>query len=159
MVAAGLVDVTFETQKFWDAQADTFDDEADHGLRDAAVRGAWSRLLLFLLPDVPASVADLGYGTGSLSVLLAQAGYDVAGLDLSTRRLPVTAQVGGQDVPVVAPVPDQVRPGRPRFGQPVHEHRGPRVQTAVLVDRQRHHDRPAYASGRSGHGGQGVSRS
>ena len=94
MVAAGLVDVTFETQKFWDAQADTFDDEADHGLRDAAVRGAWSRLLLFSLPDVPASVADLGYGTGSLSVLLAQAGYDVAGLDLSTRRLPVTAQVG-----------------------------------------------------------------
>jgi SAM-dependent methyltransferase len=82
-----MIGVTLETQKFWDAEADTFDDEADHGLRDAAVRGAWSRLLLPLLPDVPASVADLGCGTGSLSVLLAQAGYDVAGLDLSPRMV------------------------------------------------------------------------
>ena len=59
------------------------------------------------------------------------------------RRLPVTAQVGGEDVPVVAPVPDQVRPGRARLGQPVHEHHGPRVRAAVPVDRQRHHGRSA----------------
>ena len=30
----------------WDAAAATFDDEADHGLRDPAVRAAWAALLL-----------------------------------------------------------------------------------------------------------------
>ena len=31
---------------YWDDQADTFDDGADHGLRDPRVREAWRRLLL-----------------------------------------------------------------------------------------------------------------
>src|SRR4051812_118004 len=67
----------------WDAQAATFDDEPDHGLTDPAVRAAWSSLLLPLLPTPPASVADIGCGTGSLSVLLAEAGHDVRGVDSS----------------------------------------------------------------------------
>jgi len=72
---------------YWDTQAPTFDDEADHGLRDLDVREAWRDLLLPLLPRVPATVADLGCGTGSLSVLLAEAGYDVRGVDLSARMV------------------------------------------------------------------------
>ncbi len=51
---------------FWDAQAAEFDDEPDHGLRDAIVRAAWKRLLLSEMPAAPASVVDLGCGTGSL---------------------------------------------------------------------------------------------
>ena len=35
----------------WDAEADTFDEPADHGLHDPAVRDAWRRLLLGLLPE------------------------------------------------------------------------------------------------------------
>jgi 2-polyprenyl-3-methyl-5-hydroxy-6-metoxy-1,4-benzoquinol methylase len=65
----------------WDQQAATFDDEPDHGLRDPAVRDAWIALLTPVLPDPPASIVDLGCGTGSLSVLLAQAGHHVHGLD------------------------------------------------------------------------------
>ena len=42
---------------------------------------AWRRLLLGHLPPAPAAVADIGCGTGSLSVLLAEAGYTVTGLD------------------------------------------------------------------------------
>jgi hypothetical protein len=38
------------------------------------------------------------------------------------RRLPVTEKVGGEDLPVVTQVPDQLRPGRARLGQPVYEH-------------------------------------
>lgn len=72
-----------ETQEFWDEQAADFDDEADHGLRDPAVRAAWAGLLLPLLPPAPSRVADLGCGTGSLSVLVAGAGHDVLGVDLS----------------------------------------------------------------------------
>lgn len=72
-----------ETRAAWDAEAATFDDEPDHGLRDAVTREAWRTLLLEHLPPAPARVADLGCGTGTLSVLLAEAGYDVAGVDLS----------------------------------------------------------------------------
>jgi SAM-dependent methyltransferase len=66
---------------YWDSQAGAFDEEADHGLRDPRVRDAWRRLLLAHLPAAPAAVADLGCGTGSLSVLLAGDGYAVTGLD------------------------------------------------------------------------------
>jgi len=62
---------------YWDDQADTFDEEADHGLRDPQVREAWRRLLLAHLPAAPAAIADIGCGTGSLSVLLAGEGYAV----------------------------------------------------------------------------------
>ncbi|MET9224307.1 class I SAM-dependent methyltransferase [Lentzea sp. NPDC003310] len=70
------------TEEFWDAHAATFDEEPDHGLRDPRVRDAWARLLLPLVPPA-SSVVDLGCGTGSLSVLLAEDGHDVHGLDLS----------------------------------------------------------------------------
>jgi SAM-dependent methyltransferase len=69
--------------EFWDAEAATFDDEPDHGLRDPSVREAWRRLLRDHLPEPPARVADLGCGTGSLTVLLADDGYAVDGVDLS----------------------------------------------------------------------------
>jgi len=74
---------TDEIRASWDAEAPTFDDEPDHGLRDPATRAAWRELLLAHLPPAPARVADLGCGTGSLSVLLAEEGYDVKGVDLS----------------------------------------------------------------------------
>ncbi|MEQ0561663.1 GrpB family protein [Amycolatopsis sp. NEAU-NG30] len=75
------------TRNIWDAEAATFDEQPDHGLRDPHVRAAWADLLLPLLPPAPAAVADLGCGTGSLSLLLAEAGYDVCGVDLSERML------------------------------------------------------------------------
>jgi SAM-dependent methyltransferase len=68
---------------YWDVQAATFDDGADHGLRDPRIRDAWRRLMLTHLPPAPAAVADLGCGTGSLSVLLAAEGYAVTGLDFA----------------------------------------------------------------------------
>jgi ubiquinone/menaquinone biosynthesis C-methylase UbiE len=67
----------------WDAEAARFDDEPDHGLADPTVRAAWLELLRQHLPPTPARVADLGCGTGTLSVLLADAGYAVDGVDFS----------------------------------------------------------------------------
>ncbi len=71
------------TAEFWDAEADAFDEQPDHGLRDPVVRAAWANLLLALLPPSPARVADLGCGTGSLSLLMCEAGHRVTGLDIS----------------------------------------------------------------------------
>lgn len=75
--------MTSRDSQVWDAQAATFDDEPDHGLRDPLVHEAWQSLLRSLLPPVPARVADLGCGTGTLSLLLATDGYAVDGVDFA----------------------------------------------------------------------------
>ncbi|MFN8157167.1 MAG: GNAT family N-acetyltransferase [Candidatus Nanopelagicales bacterium] len=76
-----------EVQREWDDAAGSFDDEPDHGLRDPRAREAWRRLLTSLLPAAPSNVADIGCGTGTLSVLLAEAGHRVRALDLSSRMV------------------------------------------------------------------------
>ena len=68
----------------WDAEAQAFDDEPHHALEQPPMRAAWAALLTGLLPPAPVSVADLGCGTGSVSVLLAELGYAVHGLDVSS---------------------------------------------------------------------------
>lgn len=73
----------------WDTAAAGFDDQPDHGLSDAGVRQAWQELLLPLLGDPPRRVADLGCGTGSLTLLLTQAGHRVHGVDFSPQMLAV----------------------------------------------------------------------
>ncbi|MEV4242474.1 class I SAM-dependent methyltransferase [Streptosporangium canum] len=68
---------------FWDAAAASFDEEADHGLRDPRVRAAWAERLRSWMPHSPSDVLDLGCGTGSLSLLLAELGHRPVGVDLS----------------------------------------------------------------------------
>jgi SAM-dependent methyltransferase len=70
-------------REVWDGEAATFDEAADHGLRDPSVRQAWRELLLSVLPPRPARIADLGCGTGTLTLLLAAEGYAVDGVDFS----------------------------------------------------------------------------
>ncbi len=72
-----------DPRTFWDGEAATFDREPDHGLRDPLTRAAWNRLLARHLPPVPADVLDLGCGTGTLTVLLAEVGHRVHGVDLA----------------------------------------------------------------------------
>jgi len=80
---------TVGASQYWDSEAAVFDAAPDHGLQDPAVRDAWAALLLPLLPPVPARVADLGCGTGTLTLLMAQAGHLVSGLDLAPRMVAV----------------------------------------------------------------------
>ncbi|MFG1807254.1 methyltransferase domain-containing protein [Streptomyces sp. NPDC049040] len=74
-------------RRFWDAAADRFDEEPDHGLRDPRVREAWAIRLRSWLPGAPADVLDLGCGTGSLALLAALDGHRVTAVDLSERMV------------------------------------------------------------------------
>ncbi|MFD1539697.1 class I SAM-dependent methyltransferase [Nonomuraea guangzhouensis] len=72
---------------FWDASAGSFDEEADHGLRQPHVRAAWAERVRSWLPSSPADVLDLGCGTGSLSLLLAEQGHRPIGVDLAPQMV------------------------------------------------------------------------
>jgi SAM-dependent methyltransferase len=78
--------------EFWDAHADTFDEEPDHGLRDPDAYERWQAILVPLIPQPASRVADLGCGTGTLSLLLASAGHQVTGVDFSPRMIALARQ-------------------------------------------------------------------
>jgi len=85
----------------WDAEADTYDERPDRGLRPGPVRVAWADVLRTVLPPLPTRIVDLGCGTGSLAVLVAELGYDVVGMDISSRMLErARAQARESDVDV-----------------------------------------------------------
>ncbi|MEU0851375.1 class I SAM-dependent methyltransferase [Streptomyces flaveolus] len=82
----------------WDSRAATFDEDSDHGLRDPSVRRAWAARLRSWLPGRPGDVLDLGCGTGSLSLLAAEQGHRVTGVDLSPAMVELArAKLAGRD--------------------------------------------------------------
>ncbi len=67
----------------WNAFASHFDDAPDHGLTDPAIRNEWRLLLQGILGPDPRDVLDAGCGTGSVSLLLAELGHRVTGIDFA----------------------------------------------------------------------------
>lgn len=88
-----------QIRQYWDEAAREYDTFVDHGLLDSDVRAAWKDLLRTWLPTQPSDVADLACGTGTMSVLLAELGHQVRGIDLSgemvARARAKTAPFGG----------------------------------------------------------------
>ncbi|MEU0221684.1 class I SAM-dependent methyltransferase [Streptomyces sp. NPDC006265] len=82
----------------WDAEAASFDEETDHGLRDPEVRRAWAGRLRDWLPGRAGDVLDLGCGTGSLSLLASEQGHRVTGVDLSPAMVALAREkLAGRD--------------------------------------------------------------
>lgn len=82
----------------WDAEAASFDEEPDHGLRDPEVRRAWAGRLRGWLPGRAGDVLDLGCGTGSLSLLASEQGHRVTGVDLSPAMVTLAREkLAGRD--------------------------------------------------------------
>jgi SAM-dependent methyltransferase len=93
----------------WDSEADSFDQEPDHGLLDPGVRAAWASRLSGWLPGRPADVLDLGCGTGSLALLAVEQGHRVTAVDLSPRMAALAgAKLAGTGAEVL--VGDAARP-------------------------------------------------
>jgi SAM-dependent methyltransferase len=91
-------DATSAASVDWDARATAFDDEPDHGLRDPEVRRAWAGRLRGWLPRRPSDILDLGCGTGSLSLLAAEQGHHVTGVDRSPNMVGLArAKLAGRD--------------------------------------------------------------
>lgn len=97
--------------EYWDGFARVFDEEADHGLGDPAVRAAWGERLRDWVPE-QAEVLDLGCGTGSLSVLLAEQGHRVTGVDFAPAMVErARAKADQHGVEVAFRVGDAADPG------------------------------------------------
>lgn len=79
--------MTEQIKAYWDEFASEYDSYPDHGLLDSDTRAAWKDLLRTWLPTTPSTVADLACGTGTLSVLAAELGHQVRGIDLSTEMV------------------------------------------------------------------------
>jgi ubiquinone/menaquinone biosynthesis C-methylase UbiE len=76
-----------EIRRYWDDFAAEYDSYPDHGLLDSDTRNAWKDLLRTWLPTTPSLVADLACGTGTMSVLMAELGHQVRGVDLSSEMV------------------------------------------------------------------------
>jgi len=114
-VATGKPATVSDVARYWDEQASSFDEAPDHGLRDPAIRAAWASLLAPLIPPAPARVADVGCGTGSLSVLLAEAGHVVSGIDVAAGMITrARAKAAAAGVDAEFEVGDAMAPPWPR---------------------------------------------
>lgn len=82
-----MTDVHDRIREFWDRDSSTYDSSASHAVSDPLEAAAWRAAIRRALPEPPASVLDVGAGTGSLSLLAAELGYRVTALDLSEGML------------------------------------------------------------------------
>lgn len=83
-------------RQFWDRDSRTYDLTASHAISDPVERAAWRAALADALPAPGARVLDVGAGTGALTLLAAELGYDVTALDLSPSMLAQAERKAGE---------------------------------------------------------------
>ncbi len=69
------------TQQYWDKVIMPAEKTPEQDLTNPDVLQAWKNLLQVWLPATPADILDVGCGSGSLSISMAELGYHVLGID------------------------------------------------------------------------------
>jgi ubiquinone/menaquinone biosynthesis C-methylase UbiE len=116
-------EVTNELRGFWDEDAATYDNAPAHSPRRPQEQAAWAAALRRLLPDPPATVLDVGAGTGFVSLLLAGQGYQVTALDFSSGMLTrLQAKAADRGLRIETVESDALHPPRGDFGAVVARH-------------------------------------
>jgi SAM-dependent methyltransferase len=82
-------DISQQICRIWDEDAATYDRSPAHSPQRPHELAAWRATLRRLLPDPPTRVLDVGAGTGFVSLMLADQGYEVTAVDLSAQMLAV----------------------------------------------------------------------
>ena len=85
----------------WDLASETFDTHAGHGIQSQKERDAWKRAFLKFFPEKSLRILDVGCGTGELSLLFAEMGHEVSGIDISGQMLKIAkakAEACGADI-------------------------------------------------------------
>jgi SAM-dependent methyltransferase len=119
----GHADVSPEIRRFWDTQAPAYDDSPAHYPSRAQERAVWAAALRRMLPDPPARILDVGAGTGFLSVLLADHGYQVTALDFAPGMLrELRARATRLALTVETVEADALQPPAGRFDAVVERH-------------------------------------
>lgn len=72
---------------FWNADAEVYDRAPSHAASDPIEAAAWRASLESALPSPPASVLDVGAGTGTMSLLAAELGHRVTAIDVAPAML------------------------------------------------------------------------
>ena len=74
-------------KSYWDRRSSTFDLSPGHTLSSKKEEDAWKALFLDKIGPGDKRVLDVGVGTGFLSIMLAEIGYSVVGVDLSEEMI------------------------------------------------------------------------
>ena len=74
-------------RRHWNGRAATFDDESQHGVHTDEQHDRWVKVLREWTGDDPLRILDVGCGTGVVSLLLAELGHDVTGVDFAPEML------------------------------------------------------------------------
>ncbi|MBU4201771.1 MAG: class I SAM-dependent methyltransferase [Candidatus Altiarchaeales archaeon] len=83
-----MVNLKEEIRTYWDSRHNEYDKSPGHNTRSDEEKEVWINALKRNLNlDKNSKILDVGTGTGFLSLLLAESGYKVAGIDLSEKML------------------------------------------------------------------------
>jgi len=78
----------------WDESSQSYDSFHGHGIKSKEERDAWKNTLETVLHKGRLKILDVGCGTGEISLLLAEMGHQVTGVDLSDKMLSVARSKG-----------------------------------------------------------------